>query len=95
MFSGLGPETMDGGIGTDVIDHTAFGGDYVFNMATGLTNFLGESYTHFENATMGGGNDTVTGNASMSARSATRGAGPPLPTSVATTPVTATFSRTS
>ena len=33
-------------------------------MATGLTNFPGESYTNFENATMGGGNDTVTGNAS-------------------------------
>ena len=64
MFSGLGPETMDGGIGVDLIDHTAFNGNYVFNMATGLTNFAGESYTNFENATMGGGNDTVTGNAS-------------------------------
>ena len=64
MFSGLGPETMDGGTGVDLIDHTAFSGNYVFNMATGLTNFAGESYTNFENATMGGGNDTVTGNAS-------------------------------
>jgi Ca2+-binding RTX toxin-like protein len=64
MFSGLGPETMDGGTGVDLIDHTAFNGNYVFNMATGLTNFAGESYLNFENATMGGGNDTVTGNAS-------------------------------
>jgi Ca2+-binding RTX toxin-like protein len=38
MFSGLGPETMDGGIGIDLIDHTAFNGNYVFNMATGVTN---------------------------------------------------------
>jgi len=64
MFSGLGPETMDGGAGIDTINHTAFGGDYVFNMATGLTNFGGESYINFENAIMGAGNDTVTGNAS-------------------------------
>lgn len=63
MFSGLGPETMDGGTGVDLIDHTIFNGNYVFNMATGLTNFDGESYTNFENATMGGGNDIVTGNA--------------------------------
>ncbi len=55
---------MDGGTGVDLIDHTAFNGDYVFNMATGLTNFAGESYTNFENATMGSGNDSVTGNAS-------------------------------
>jgi len=64
MFSGLGNETMDGGAGVDLIDHTAFNGAYVFNMATGLTNFAGESYINFENTTMGGGNDTVTGNAS-------------------------------
>jgi Ca2+-binding RTX toxin-like protein len=64
MFSGLGNETMDGGTGVDLIDHTAFNGDYVFNMTTGLTNFAGESYTNFENVNMGGGNDNVTGNAS-------------------------------
>ena len=64
MFSGLGNETMDGGTGVDLIDHTAFNGNYVFNMTTGLTNFAGESYTNFENVNMGGGNDTVTGNAS-------------------------------
>ncbi len=64
MFSGLGPENMDGGTGIDLIDHTAFGGNYVFNMATGGTNFIGESYTNFENATMGAGSDRVTGNIS-------------------------------
>jgi Ca2+-binding RTX toxin-like protein len=64
LFSGLGSETMDGGAGIDTIDHTAFAGNYVFNMATGLTNFGGESYINFENANMGAGNDSVTGNAS-------------------------------
>ncbi|MCA2619891.1 MAG: calcium-binding protein, partial [Microcystis sp. M038S1] len=39
-------------------------GNYVFNMATGLTDFLGESFINFENANMGAGNDSVTGNAS-------------------------------
>ena len=64
MFSGLGNETMNGGTGIDLIDHTVFNGNYVFNMQTGLTNFAGESYLNFENVNMGGGNDTVTGNAS-------------------------------
>ncbi|GCA96329.1 calcium-binding protein, partial [Microcystis aeruginosa 11-30S32] len=44
---------MDGGTGTDTIDHTIFAGNYVFNMATGLTNFGGESFINFENANMG------------------------------------------
>jgi Ca2+-binding RTX toxin-like protein len=64
LSSGLGNETMDGGTGTDTIDHTAWSGSYVFNMATGLTNFVGESFINFENANMGAGNDSVTGNAS-------------------------------
>ncbi|QXE25593.1 type I secretion target repeat-containing protein [Richelia sinica FACHB-800] len=63
MFSGIGNETMDGGTGVDLIDHTIFSGNYVFNMATGLTNFVGESYINFENVNMGAGNDSVTGNA--------------------------------
>ncbi|MFN9176192.1 MAG: calcium-binding protein [Synechocystis sp.] len=67
IFSGLGQETIDGGIGIDTINHSAFGGDYVFNMITGLTNFstslFVESFINFENAIMGAGNDTVTGNA--------------------------------
>ena len=64
LFSGLGFETMDGGVGIDRIDHTAYNGSYVFNMVTGLTNFGGESFANFEIAVMGGGNDSVTGNAS-------------------------------
>lgn len=64
MFSGLGSETMNGGAGVDTIDHTVWNGDYIFNMATGATNFAGESYKGFENAIMGNGNNTVTGNGS-------------------------------
>jgi Ca2+-binding RTX toxin-like protein len=59
--SGLGTETMDGGADIDIIDHRQFSGDYVFNMVTGLTNFGGESFTNFESAWMGDGNDSVTG----------------------------------
>jgi serralysin len=64
MYSGLGGETMDGGTGIDQIDHTAYDGDYIFDMATGLTDFTNELYTNFENTTMGDGNDTVIGNVS-------------------------------
>jgi len=35
--------------------------DYVFNMTTGVVNAAGESYTLFENASMGMGDDSVTG----------------------------------
>jgi hypothetical protein len=55
---------MDGGAGIDTIDHTAWSGSYVFNMATGLTDFSGESFINFENANMGAGDNSVTGNAS-------------------------------
>ena len=73
MFSGLGPETMDGGAGIDTIDHRAWNGDYVFNMSTGLTDWAGERYSNFENALMGNGNDSVTGN--LSANSIDGGGG--------------------
>lgn len=64
MRSGLGDEFMDGGAGTDLIDHTIWDFNYTFDMATGLTDFGGETYLNFENVRMGDGNDTVTGNAS-------------------------------
>lgn len=63
MVSNVGIEFMDGGSGTDIIDHTSFAGDYSFNMATGLTNINGEEFINFENAIMGAGNDTVIGTA--------------------------------
>ncbi len=61
MYSGLGNETMDGGAGVDTIDHTIYDFTYIFDMATGLTNFFGELYINFEIAIMGDGNDTITG----------------------------------
>ncbi|MBZ0129747.1 MAG: M10 family metallopeptidase C-terminal domain-containing protein [Rhodobacteraceae bacterium] len=61
MYSASGAEWMDGGSGTDTIDHTAVDSDYTFNMATGLTGFIFESFMNFENANMGDGNDNVTG----------------------------------
>jgi Ca2+-binding RTX toxin-like protein len=61
MYSGLGDEKMDGGTGVDTIDHSAWWGDYIFDMKTGNTNFLGEKYTNFENVIMGSGNDAVVG----------------------------------
>ncbi|VEP12509.1 Hemolysin-type calcium-binding repeat protein (fragment) [Hyella patelloides LEGE 07179] len=62
LFSGIGGETMDGGSGIDTIDHTAFNGNYEFDMADGETNFTNESFINFEHAIMGNGNDEVTGN---------------------------------
>ncbi|MCB1366338.1 MAG: M10 family metallopeptidase C-terminal domain-containing protein [Rhodobacteraceae bacterium] len=61
MYSASGAEWMDGGSGTDTIDHTAVDSDYTFNMATGLTGFIFESFENFENAIMGDGDDIVTG----------------------------------
>ena len=61
ITSGIGVETMDGGADNDIIDHREYDGDYVFDMTTGNTNFGGESYTNFEAAWMGDGNDSVTG----------------------------------
>ncbi|MGB3245304.1 MAG: S8 family serine peptidase [Sulfitobacter sp.] len=62
-LSGLGIEQMDGGDGFDYIDHRAFNGNYLFNMDSGATNYAGESFTNFEVAYMGEGNDTVIGTA--------------------------------
>jgi serralysin len=63
LSSGLVPEVLDGGIGVDTLDTTSFGGSYVINLATGVTNFDYESFVNFENVITGGGNDTITGSA--------------------------------
>jgi serralysin len=63
MISGLGGETMNGGLGIDTIDHTAWGGNYTFNLETGLTNYANELYVGFENVIMGAGDDLITGSA--------------------------------
>ncbi|MGD9784567.1 MAG: calcium-binding protein [Hyphomicrobiaceae bacterium] len=62
VYAGWGlPETLDGGSGTDTLDTTAFIGNYVVNLTTGLTNYLNESFSNFENLISGPGSDTLTG----------------------------------
>ena len=47
----LGVDLMDGGDGIDTMDVSWYGGAYVWNMSTGVTNFSpGESALNFENA---------------------------------------------
>ncbi len=57
----IGTDTAVGGAGTDTLDTTVFVGNYNVNLTTGQTNFLGESFTEFENLITGAGNDTLTG----------------------------------
>jgi hypothetical protein len=64
MFAGVtssGAEVLDGGAGTDTLDTTLYSGDYTINLVTGVTNYVGESFIHFENVTTGGGLDNITG----------------------------------
>src|SRR5258707_7009426 len=62
IFAVLGtPESIDGGAGNDTLDTTAFSGNYVVNLATGLTNFAGESFVNMENLISGSGDDYLTG----------------------------------
>ncbi|MDB5580911.1 MAG: Hemolysin-type calcium-binding region, partial [Bradyrhizobium sp.] len=64
IFAVLGtPESINGGSGVDTLDTTAFTGNYVVNLATGLTNFAGESFVNMENLISGAGNDSLTGTA--------------------------------
>jgi serralysin len=60
-----GNDMMDGGNGIDTMDVSFFAGSYVWNMATGVTNFsaFGEFAFNFENAITGAGNDSITGTA--------------------------------
>jgi serralysin len=61
----FGLDRMDGGTGIDTMDVSFFAGSYVWNMATGVTNFsaAGEFAFNFENARTGAGADSITGNA--------------------------------
>jgi serralysin len=61
----LGFDVMDGGNGIDTMDVSFFGGAYVWNMTTGITNFsaAGEFAFNFENARTGSGNDSIIGTA--------------------------------
>jgi Ca2+-binding RTX toxin-like protein len=57
------PESINGGAGVDTLNTTAFGGNYLVNLTTGLTNFAGESFVNMENLIAGVGNDTLIGTA--------------------------------
>ena len=61
----FGFDVMDGGNGIDTMDVSFFAGAYVWDMATGITNFsaAGEFAFNFENARTGAGADRITGNA--------------------------------
>jgi Ca2+-binding RTX toxin-like protein len=63
ITGGYGFNTMDGGEGTDTHDVHFFGGAYNWNMATGVTNFVGETAINFENARLGDGKNLITGTA--------------------------------
>ena len=55
------PETLVGGGGTDWLNTASWAGDYYINLATGATNYPGESFVQFSNVTTGVGDDTVLG----------------------------------
>lgn len=62
IYSSFGtPETIDGGTGNDWLNNTTFDGAYFVDLASGATNFAGESFINMENVIMGDGNDTVWG----------------------------------
>jgi Ca2+-binding RTX toxin-like protein len=62
IFAGLGlPETLNGGFGVDTLVTTSFNGNYLIDLATGNTNFAGESFVLFENLIAGAGNDRLSG----------------------------------
>jgi Ca2+-binding RTX toxin-like protein len=70
LYGGLGNDTigdyqginvLNGGGGIDTYDLFAFAKDYVLNMATGATNYIGETITDFERVITGSGNDNITG----------------------------------
>jgi Ca2+-binding RTX toxin-like protein len=58
---GFGLDVMDGGVGIDTVELSFSNFDYVWNMTTGVTNFVGETAVNFEKAIMGSGDDSVTG----------------------------------
>jgi Ca2+-binding RTX toxin-like protein len=55
------PETLNGGSGVDTLDVSSFAFAYEVNLATGVTNYGGESFINFENLISGLGDDAITG----------------------------------
>ncbi|MCA3413848.1 MAG: calcium-binding protein, partial [Roseomonas sp.] len=61
IYGVIGLDVGVGGSGNDTLDTSAFTGNYLVNLQTGLTNFSGESFTEFEAVISGSGNDTLIG----------------------------------
>jgi Ca2+-binding RTX toxin-like protein len=63
LYAGVGggPEALDGGAGTDLLDTTSWSGNYTVNLETGVTSYAGESFTAFENVVSGAGADILWG----------------------------------
>src|SRR5688572_32122038 len=57
--SGLVPEVLDGGTGTDTLDTRSFSASYIIDMATGATGFDYESFLNFERIITGDGSDRI------------------------------------
>lgn len=58
---GAGADKLDGGSGFDTLEMASFSGSFIFNMATGVTNILGETAKNFEAVRTWDGNDRVDG----------------------------------
>lgn len=63
VYASIGSDALDGGTGIDTVDLSLWDDDYSLNLATGVTNYGGESMVNFENAISGKGNDTLVGTA--------------------------------
>lgn len=64
IFAGLGTaEQLDGQGGIDTLDTTLFNGNYVVDLASGMTNFAPELFLNFENLVLGNGSDEGFGTA--------------------------------
>ncbi|MFM7780334.1 MAG: calcium-binding protein, partial [Alphaproteobacteria bacterium] len=61
IYAVLGTDIAVGGSGNDTLDTSLFSGNYLVNLQTGATNFLGESFTEFEAVIAGTGSDTLIG----------------------------------
>jgi Ca2+-binding RTX toxin-like protein len=68
------PETLNGEGGIDTLVTTSFFGNYDIDLATGATNFVGESFVGFENVTSGSGDDRLSGTNAANAMSSGAGA---------------------
>jgi len=61
MISNDGAEIMVGGSGIDTVDHTRITGAYDFDMITGETSIVDESFTGFENVKTNRGANVING----------------------------------